>query len=257
MRQLGALLLITVAVACVPTPKRVPDVSGQTVSEARALLKQSDVGIRLEKRFSKQEAGTVLRQDPHAGYEVDAGLVVTLVIGKPLPSVPAVVGMPLDYAKQRLSEEGLRFKVMKRYSDWTPGTVLKTSPMPEAQVLPKKVVSVFIAEPIPRVPDVVGLDILTAQLDLSNYKVRVDGRASMFGYVLSQEPRAGVRLPPGRPVTLIPDPCTPGYSPCLPPALDYDCSGGTGDGPEYSGPVKVFGSDPYGLDADGDGYGCE
>jgi len=52
--------------------------------------------------------------------------------------------------------------------------------------------------------------------------------------------------------------CTPGYSPCLPPASDYDCAGGSGDGPEYvSGPVYVSGSDPYGLDSDGDGVGCE
>lgn len=53
------------------------------------------------------------------------------------------------------------------------------------------------------------------------------------------------------------DGCTSGYSPCLPPASDYDCSGGTGDGPEYTGYVTVTGSDPYGLDADGDGAGCE
>jgi hypothetical protein len=53
-------------------------------------------------------------------------------------------------------------------------------------------------------------------------------------------------------------PCTPGYVQCLPPASDYDCSGGPGNGPAYvDGPVKVTGSDPYGLDADGDGIGCE
>jgi len=51
--------------------------------------------------------------------------------------------------------------------------------------------------------------------------------------------------------------CTPGYSPCLTPASDYDCAGGTGDGPEYTGEVQVTGSDPYGLDIDGDGVGCE
>jgi hypothetical protein len=51
--------------------------------------------------------------------------------------------------------------------------------------------------------------------------------------------------------------CTPGYTPCLPPASDYDCSGGTGDGPDYTGQVHVSGSDPYGLDADADGTGCE
>jgi micrococcal nuclease len=51
--------------------------------------------------------------------------------------------------------------------------------------------------------------------------------------------------------------CTPGYDPCLPPASDYDCSGGSGDGPKYAGPVRVTGSDPYDLDSDSDGYGCE
>lgn len=52
--------------------------------------------------------------------------------------------------------------------------------------------------------------------------------------------------------------CTPGYSPCLPPASDYDCAGGSGNGPEYAyGPIYVTGSDPYGLDSDGDGVGCE
>jgi endonuclease YncB( thermonuclease family) len=48
-----------------------------------------------------------------------------------------------------------------------------------------------------------------------------------------------------------------GYDPCLPPGPDVDCAGGSGDGPRYVGPVTVTGSDPYGLDSDGDGRGCE
>lgn len=54
--------------------------------------------------------------------------------------------------------------------------------------------------------------------------------------------------------------CTPGYSPCIAPGPDVDCHGGDGDGPRHViGPVMVdhsFG-DPYGLDRDGDGVGCE
>ena len=40
--------------------------------------------------------------------------------------------------------------------------------------------------------------------------------------------------------------CHPNYDPCLDPnASDYDCQGGSGDGPEYTGPVTVKGgSDP-------------
>lgn len=52
--------------------------------------------------------------------------------------------------------------------------------------------------------------------------------------------------------------CHPSYDPCLDPnASDYDCAGGSGDGPEYTGPVRVIGPDEYDLDADGDGSACE
>lgn len=54
-----------------------------------------------------------------------------------------------------------------------------------------------------------------------------------------------------------PENCTDGYDPCLPPAADYDCEGGTGDGPAYTGSVAVTGYDPYDLDSDNDGAGCE
>ena len=50
--------------------------------------------------------------------------------------------------------------------------------------------------------------------------------------------------------------CTPGYSPCLSPMSDYDCKGGQGDGPGYTGKVDVYGVDIYELDRDGDGVAC-
>jgi hypothetical protein len=52
--------------------------------------------------------------------------------------------------------------------------------------------------------------------------------------------------------------CTPGYSPCIPPGDDVDCAGGSGNGPRYvTGPIQVTGSDPYRLDADHNGVGCQ
>lgn len=45
---------------------------------------------------------------------------------------------------------------------------------------------------------------------------------------------------------------------CLDPnSHDYDCAGGTGDGPDYTGTVEVIGDDHFGLDRDGNGIGCE
>ena len=54
--------------------------------------------------------------------------------------------------------------------------------------------------------------------------------------------------------------CHPSYQgECLDPSSpDYDCAGGSGNGPDYvSGTVRVVGPDVYRLDADGDGLGCE
>jgi hypothetical protein len=53
--------------------------------------------------------------------------------------------------------------------------------------------------------------------------------------------------------------CHPSYKlKCLDPnASDYDCIGGGGNGPKYTGLVKVVGPDVFRLDADHDGWGCE
>ncbi|HST42511.1 MAG TPA: excalibur domain-containing protein [Conexibacter sp.] len=54
--------------------------------------------------------------------------------------------------------------------------------------------------------------------------------------------------------------CHPNYrGRCLKPnASDYDCAGGSGNGPYYvSGPFRVVGSDPFRLDSDRDGIACE
>ena len=59
-----------------------------------------------------------------------------------------------------------------------------------------------------------------------------------------------------KPVPLLAQPkqkknCAPGYSPCIPPyPPDLNC-------PDIGHPVTVTGSDPHGLDRDGDGIACE
>ena len=54
--------------------------------------------------------------------------------------------------------------------------------------------------------------------------------------------------------------CDPNYrGACLKPNVsDYDCAGGSGDGPFYvRGPFRVVGTDHYRLDANHDGIACE
>jgi hypothetical protein len=53
--------------------------------------------------------------------------------------------------------------------------------------------------------------------------------------------------------------CDPNYEgQCLDPnSADYDCEDGSGNGPDYTGPVTVVGDDHFDLDRDGDGSACE
>jgi hypothetical protein len=124
-----------------------------------------------------------------------------------------------------------------------------------------------------KVPRLTGKQLAGARklVRRQDLRFKITGRRATSGpagRILSQRPKAGRLVEPGTVVRVVvsklkPEPppppqnCTPGYSPCLPPASDYDCAGGSGDGPKYTGPVRVTGSDPYGLDADNDSYGCE
>ncbi len=52
--------------------------------------------------------------------------------------------------------------------------------------------------------------------------------------------------------------CHPNYSGCLKMNVgDYDCAKGSGNGPNYTGPVEVYGADPFDLDRNNNGWGCE
>ena len=126
------------------------------------------------------------------------------------------------------------------------------------------------------VPRVVGKRLENAKhaLRRADLQVNVARKYSSkpSGTVLAQSVSAGTEVRAGRTIRLViskgpkpqpsPQPCTSGYSPCLVyhGGADYDCYGGSGNGPYYTEPGVVYtvsGSDPYDLDADGDGSGCE
>jgi len=203
---------------------------------------------------------------------------VTSAAQPPVPSpvetalVPDVVGKSVDVATAELEDAGFVVRVETMVTNLArKGTVMLTAPFPGSSVEVGDTVTLTVAKPLPKVPKVVGKTIANAKRALKNAgfevgKVTQQTSSKKKGTVISQSPDAGTSARPGRSVSLVtakpaPQPssnnCTPGYSPCLPPASDYDCAGGSGDGPAYTGFVRVTGSDPYGLDADGDGVGCE
>lgn len=132
--------------------------------------------------------------------------------------LPDFSGQSRESVEALAAKFGWDLRINKRSSDMAPGTVISQSPAAGTEVSDGSNLSITIAKPPPAPPPV-------------------------------EEPPAEESSGT--------EGCTPGYTPCLPPASDYDCEGGSGDGPAYTGYVTVTGSDPYGLDSDGDGTGCE
>ena len=190
-------------------------------------------------------------------------------------AVPQLSGLTQSAAQSELTRLGLALgTVTARPSAQPVGTVLSQSAAQGTRIQPGTRVDLVVASALPTVPAVTGKSQTEATriLQAAGFVVSVTRETAtqgVNGAVLRTSPSAGASVEPGSSIELVvlavvakvvdsaPN-CTPGYSPCLPPASDYDCAGGSGDGPKYvRGPVYVTGSDPYQLDGNDDGVGCE
>jgi len=190
--------------------------------------------------------------------------------------VPRIIGLSAREARSRISTRGLIVTVNLKYSNEPAGTVLRQSIRAGRRVDEGTVVRLVVARPFPRVPDLAGHKARRAKQELrtAGFGVAVqlqESSTAPVGTVLYTIPGAGTQVRPGATITLVvaknpppppPQPssnCHPSYTgACLDPnASDYDCAGGSGDGPKYTGFVHVVGYDEYGLDSDNDGLGCE
>jgi len=192
-------------------------------------------------------------------------------------NVPGVVGLTADRAQQRLGDETLDAEFRETpYGNEDRCRVVSQDPSPGAELEQYDSVALRC---VMRVPTVIGMRAQVAERrvsnagmdvrfvnepadhDLTRCRVRRQGRTD----TAPPDATIGLRLHCRKPRLLPPPPtpepvsqCDPSYSGCLKPdSPDYDCAGGSGDGPDYTGPVRVVGDDPYDLDRDGDGFACD
>ena len=130
-----------------------PDLTGLSKSDAEAQLKK--MGLKLGsvyEKYSNEEAGTVIKQDPKAGTKISRGQTVDITVSKGKQShkvsVPDVTGVSLDAAKAALQSRGLRVgSVSKQESRQAAGTVISQSPA-SGEVEEGSSISLVIAEPV-------------------------------------------------------------------------------------------------------------
>lgn len=145
--------LVTIYVSKGGEEIEMPDLTGLSKSDAEAQLKK--MGLKLGsvyEKYSNEEAGTVIKQDPKAGTKISRGQTVDLTVSKGKQShkvsVPDVTGVSLDAAKAALQSRGLKVgSVSKQESRQAAGTVVSQSPA-SGEVEEGSSISLVIAEPV-------------------------------------------------------------------------------------------------------------
>lgn len=200
----------------VPHRVEVPSVVGMPVEEAAQLLEDADLVPRMANgRHSNQvDAGIVLAVQPSEGTTLEQGDRVTIVpsLGPPPVQVPALIGVPVSEAKERLREADLKVgDVTKAYSDRLGiDQVIRQSVQGGAEAPFGSEIDLVISRgPTPvAVPKVIGAteEDATSELQALGFLVTVDEEFSedvARGRVISQEPGKGSQLQPGNAVTIV------------------------------------------------------
>ncbi|MEV8601509.1 Stk1 family PASTA domain-containing Ser/Thr kinase [Streptomyces griseoviridis] len=194
---------------------KVPAVLAKTQSEAREKL--SDAGLDVGKvthRYSDTvDKGMVISTDPEPGSRVRDHASVALVVsdGPETVRIPALGGVALDTARERLKKDGLEpGMVTREFSEDVPkGSVIATDPVAGTERRAGAAVALTVSKGSPvDVPDVTGEDLADARQELEDagLTVKVADRQvnSEFdeGQVAAQTPQGDSRLAEGDTVTL-------------------------------------------------------
>ena len=194
----------------------VPQLTGRTVNEARTVLADSGLNLRVEEGMRvdpKVPAGHVLAQDPRAGINTrrERTVKVWVSAGPRATVIPSLVGESERTARLRVDQEGLQLVAASevRSADYPSGAVV-------AQTPPAKTNAGEVALLINRgesgmtyvMPDLIGVngDRAADALRARGFRVAVVGDHPYpgvpAGIVLRQNPQAGFQISPGETISL-------------------------------------------------------
>ncbi|HZP07651.1 MAG TPA: PASTA domain-containing protein [Terracidiphilus sp.] len=230
--RVASLLMLLVAVALLAAittmhfaihgaEVQVPALKGMTVADARSETAGLGLNLDVDNRYYSGEvaAGHILTQSPAAGTVVrrEWRVRVSESLGPQKVDVPDTVGLQERVAALELRRAGLEVGVTAHLSDTNlvEGTVLAQDPPAHAQDIEQPTVNLLVAthnNDTPDgyvMPDLAGLPIVTAQMDLTRVGIKAASPVYMDvpvqpvgsgkmpvkpGTVLAQSPAAGSRV---------------------------------------------------------------
>jgi serine/threonine-protein kinase len=194
-----------------PEEKTVPQVVNMTRAQAEDRITEAGLTVgQVEEEPSEDvPRGRVIAQDPDPLTTIPPGSPVDLTVstGQPDVVVPDIIGDDKDTARQKLTDAGLRPKLVKRESDEDKDTVIDSDPRPATSVSKGSVVTVIFSAGPKEVPSVVGLQEDRARdiLEDAGFEVATvpDSQTeAKKGTVLEQSPKAFTTQPKGTTVVI-------------------------------------------------------
>jgi serine/threonine-protein kinase len=205
---------VTLTVSQGPGSTTVPSVVGRSQKAAQTALTKAHLKYNVQHEPSETVAkGKATRTDPANGQSVGVGSTVTLYIssGKPMVTVPNVIGESLSSARSQLNSAGFVVSTTNQTTSSAPdGNVVDQSPAGNTKVVAGSTVNLVVAKAptTAQVPDVTGDTAQGAvnQLRAAGFKVTQRAKPvtnqSKDGIVLSEQPRAGSTQNKGSTVTI-------------------------------------------------------
>jgi len=144
--------LVTIYVSKGGEALEMPDLKG--LSKASALDRLQKMGLKVDsvyEKYSDDEPGTVIGQDPAIGSKISKGQKVDITVSKGKQTkhakVPDVTGASLDAARSSLESRKLKVgSITKQKSSQAAGTVISQSPSPTSELEEGSTVDLVIAE---------------------------------------------------------------------------------------------------------------
>ena len=215
----GSTVAVTVSTG--PGNTSVPAVEGQQLAAAKTAIQQAHLQVgQVQQQSSSQVAsGDVISTSPNAGQSVPISTTIELFVssGKPLVTVPDVVGQTQSNAKALLEQAGFQVTTSSESNTAQAGNVVSQSPSAGTSAPSGSAVTVVISTGQAKttttstatIPNVKGQSADTAQatLNAAGFKVtrttKTVTNQAKNGEVLSQSPGANSTANKGSAVTIV------------------------------------------------------
>ena len=204
---------VDIFVSTGPPRVQVPNVMGKSNNDAIAAITDAKLKFKVLQVFSKEDAGTVVAQEPRGGRIVNQGSVVHINVSKGLQplQVPDVRGQLFDNAAGQLQGAGFAVARQNVDSSQPKDTVIDQDPRGGSSLARGGTVTLFVSKGPKQatIPDVTSQDEASARqvLEQSGFSVDVQQQdvtdPNQDGIVLSQDPPGGTKAKPGTTVTIV------------------------------------------------------